>query len=69
MSVRTIPDSRLHPTPKTTIDAIMYCVRERGFDALQEPANIERLSRCDDAAIDEINTRIKKRDVGHHHGD
>ena len=32
----------------------MWCVRERGLQALQEPENIERLSRCDEAAIAEI---------------
>src|SRR4051812_35073482 len=29
-------------TPQATIEAVLYCVRERGIDALQEPANIER---------------------------
>jgi hypothetical protein len=38
----------------------MWCVRERGPRALHEPGNIERLSRCDDAAITEIDARIKK---------
>jgi hypothetical protein len=45
-------------TPQTTIEAIMYCVRERGLPALKEPANIERLTRCDRAARVEINERI-----------
>jgi hypothetical protein len=47
-------------TPRTTIEAIMCCVRQRGSQALHEPANIERLSRCDDAAIAEIDARITK---------
>lgn len=38
----------------------MWCVRERGPQALQQPANIERLRRCDDAAIAEIDARIAK---------
>lgn len=46
------------PTPETTIEAIMYCVRERGVNALTETANIERLSRCDDAAIAKIKGRM-----------
>ena len=53
------------PTPRTTIEAIMFCVRERGPQALHEPANIERLSRCDDAAIAEIDARIRKLKSGH----
>jgi hypothetical protein len=47
-------------TPRTTIEAILHCVRERGPRALHEPANIERLSHCDDAAIREIDARVKK---------
>jgi hypothetical protein len=46
------------PTPQTTIEAILYCVRVRGTKALHEPANIERLSRCDAAALDQIDSRI-----------
>jgi hypothetical protein len=53
------------PTPQTTIEAVMYCVRERGVAALLEPANQQRLLTCDAAARAEINTRIAKlEDVG-----
>jgi hypothetical protein len=45
-------------TPRTTIEAILWGVRERGVEALREPANIERLLRCDAAAKVEINERI-----------
>ena len=45
-------------TPQTTVEAIMYCVRERGLGALNEAANLERLSRCDPAARTQINKRI-----------
>ena len=45
-------------TPRTTIEAILWGVRERGVEALREPANIERLLRCDSAARAEINERI-----------
>jgi hypothetical protein len=48
------------PTPQVTVEAIMYCVRERGLDALKEPANLERLSRCDAAALIQIDQRITK---------
>jgi hypothetical protein len=51
------------PTPQASIEAIMYCVRERGVDALKEPANIERLVRCDPAAKEQIDRRIAKLDA------
>jgi hypothetical protein len=38
----------------------MYCVRERGKGALREPANLERLKRCDKRAAKEINERIDR---------
>jgi hypothetical protein len=49
-------------TLKATIEAIMWCVRTRGVGALQEPANIERLSRCDEASKAEINRRCSKKE-------
>jgi hypothetical protein len=48
----------LFPTPQSTVDAIMYCVRERGLAALDEPNNLERLARCDQAAREQIKKRI-----------
>jgi hypothetical protein len=48
------------PTPQTTIEAILHCVRERGLGALKERKNIERLSRCDKAAREQIDRRIEK---------
>jgi hypothetical protein len=47
-------------TPQTTIEAVMYCVRERGLAALREPANQQRLITFDDAARAEVNRRIAK---------
>src|SRR5262249_3917308 len=38
------------PTPQTVIEAVLYCMRERGLEALQEPANVARLRSCDEAA-------------------
>jgi hypothetical protein len=35
-------------------------VRERGIAALKEPANLERLARCDAAAKAQIDKRIEK---------
>jgi hypothetical protein len=48
------------PTPQATIEAIMFCVRERGISALKEPDNIARLRRCDGAARAQINNRIAR---------
>ena len=53
-------DQRNRPTPQTVVEAILHCVRERGVAALKEPANIERLLRCDAAAKTEINRRIAR---------
>jgi hypothetical protein len=53
-------DPRNRPTPKATLDAVVFAVRERGLAALKEPANLERLSRCDAAAKAEINESIEK---------
>jgi hypothetical protein len=47
-------------TPQTTIEAVMFTVRERGPKALHEPANIERLGRCDTAALGQIDARMAK---------
>jgi hypothetical protein len=53
-------DPRNRPTPKATVDAAVFAVRERGLAALKKPTNLERLSRCDAAAKAEINERIEK---------
>jgi len=53
-------DARNRPTPKATIDAIMFAARERGIAALKEPATAQRLDHCDDAAKAEIERRIAK---------
>ena len=56
---------RLDPsTPQTTIEAVMYCVRERGQAALREPANQQRLMTFDGAARAEVNRRIAKLEEG-----
>jgi hypothetical protein len=51
-------DPRRLTTPEAIIEAIMYTIRARGLAALKEPANRERLKRCDRAAREEINRRI-----------
>jgi hypothetical protein len=50
--------NRPRATPKSTIEAVLHSVRERGLPALKKLENIERLLRCDAAAKAEINRRI-----------
>ena len=38
-------DLSRHGTPQSSIDALLYCVRERDIAALKEPRNIERTRR------------------------
>jgi len=52
--------NRPNRTPQTTIEAVLDSVRERGLEALKEPANIARLSGCDEMARAEINKRIAR---------
>jgi hypothetical protein len=47
-------------TPQTTVEAILVAVRDRGLDALEEAANVERLVRCDQVARRQINERITR---------
>jgi hypothetical protein len=58
----TASESRLpdQPTPQSTVEAVMWTVRERGLKALQEPATQKRLRRCDTAAQEQIIQRIEK---------
>src|SRR5689334_12310019 len=55
---RTTPQRR--PTPESTIDAILYCVRERGLAALKEPTNIDRISRLSGDERARLDARIEK---------
>jgi hypothetical protein len=52
-----VEDGRQHRMTGT-IEAILICVRERGLNALKEPTNVERLSRCDAAARAQIDARL-----------
>jgi hypothetical protein len=51
-------DPKHRPTPQVTIEALWRGIRERGVQALREPANVERLNRCDKAAREDLNRRI-----------
>jgi hypothetical protein len=54
------PKRKPRPTPEVTIDAVMYCVRERGLSVLKEPDNLARLKTFDDAARERLNRFIAK---------
>ena len=54
------PDQLVDGTAQLTIDAILFCVRERGLAALHETANRARLAECDAAAREQINQRIDR---------
>jgi hypothetical protein len=56
--------SHTRPTPAVTIEAIWQAVRERGLDALNEPANQQRLKTCDAAARAELGRRIDSLKAG-----
>lgn len=47
-------------TPQVVVEAIMHAVRERGIEALSEPSTLERLGRCDDASLAEIDRRTSQ---------
>jgi hypothetical protein len=55
----TLNDPQRHPTPQSTIEAVLYSVRERGLAALDEAVNVERLRECDAKARTEITRRIE----------
>jgi hypothetical protein len=43
---------------ESTVEAIVYPVRERGLAAVKEPSTAERLSRCSTAQRKQIEKRI-----------
>ena len=49
-----------HGTAQSTVDAILHGVKARGVAALKEPANLERLARCDESARATVNAQISK---------
>ncbi len=53
-------DPKRLSTPQSVIEAIMYCVRERGLATLEEPANLQRLRIFDDPAKAQLSERIEK---------
>jgi hypothetical protein len=59
-SSRCFSHNNRSATPQSTVEAVIVAVRERGLAALEEPANVERLIRCDRAARAQINERITR---------
>src|SRR5262249_17583813 len=53
-------DPRNRPTPKATVDAVLFAVKTRGLAALQEPGTKARVASCDARARAEINQQIEK---------
>lgn len=45
-------------TPASTVEAMLFCVRS-GLSGLQDPATLERLSRCDADVIRQIAIRLR----------
>lgn len=60
------PPPKPRPTPQVTVDAVLYSLAQHGLRALQEPATIERLSRCDTAALARIDAHVAKLKGGAH---
>jgi hypothetical protein len=52
---------KARPTPNATIEAVKQAVRDRGVSALDEKQTRERLQRCDEAAIAEIDHWLLQR--------
>jgi hypothetical protein len=55
-----VNDPKERATPQSTIDAVVYALRERGIAALSESAIVKRLSLCDDQARAQIKQRAMK---------
>jgi hypothetical protein len=54
------PKQEPRPTPVSIVDALIYCIKSRGVDALKEPGNIEWLAQCDEQARARVNKFVAK---------
>ena len=54
------PKQEPRPTPVSIVDALIYCIKSRGIDALKEPANVGWLAQCDEQARERINKFVAK---------
>jgi hypothetical protein len=55
---RAVLDLGRRGTPGSTVEALMWLLRERGLSCLDEPGNRGRLWRCDANAMKQISTRL-----------
>jgi hypothetical protein len=54
------PQATRAGTPESTVEALLWCLREQGFACLSQPQNRDRLARCDAAAMRSISKRLLK---------
>jgi hypothetical protein len=54
------PKPETRPTPVSIVDALVYCIKSRGVDALKEPANAIWFAQCDEDAKERIDRFIKR---------
>jgi hypothetical protein len=55
------PKQEPRPAPVSIVDALIYCIKARGVDALKEPGNFAWLAQCDEDAkrrIDKFVARV-----------
>jgi hypothetical protein len=52
------PQATRTGTPQSTVEALLWCLREQGLACLAESKNRDRLARCDAAAMTEIAQRL-----------
>ena len=45
-------------TPQSTVDALMWGLRDRGLSCIDDPGNLDRLRRCDVDAMEQISKRL-----------
>jgi hypothetical protein len=46
--------------PNVVLEAVVVAVRERGFKALEEPKNVDRMARLDEAGRRKLDRRLRK---------
>lgn len=57
---RFAPRQEALATPGSIVDALIYCIKSRGVDALKEPGNVGWLAQCDEQAKARINKFVAK---------
>lgn len=54
------PTRRRDGAPQATVEALMWCLRERGTRALEESKNMRRLSELSDQQVIEVGNRLQR---------